>query len=41
LVALDQASISMVGGNQPHTNMQPFLVLNYSIATVGIFPSRN
>ena len=40
-VQLNPASLSMVGGNQPHPNMQPYLVLNYSIATVGIFPSRN
>ncbi|MDQ0639578.1 microcystin-dependent protein [Pedobacter sp. W3I1] len=29
------------GGNQPHENIQPYLVLNYSIALQGIFPSRN
>jgi len=28
------------GGSQPHPNMQPFLVLNYCIATTGIFPVR-
>jgi len=32
---------TQAGGNQPHTNMQPYLVLNYCIALVGIFPSRN
>ncbi|ARS39460.1 phage tail protein [Sphingobacteriaceae bacterium GW460-11-11-14-LB5] len=31
----------IAGGSQPHENMQPYLVLNYSIATEGIFPSRN
>ena len=41
LTSLNPASIAMVGGNQPHNNMQPFLVLNYCIAKVGIFPSRN
>ncbi len=30
-----------VGGSQPHSNMQPYLVINYCIALVGIFPSRN
>jgi microcystin-dependent protein len=29
------------GGNQPHPNLQPCLVLNYCIALEGIFPSRN
>lgn len=39
--AMNPASISNVGGSQPHTNLQPFLVLNFVIALVGIFPSRN
>ena len=38
---LSPNSIGIAGGNQPHDNMQPFLVLNYCIATTGIFPSRN
>ena len=29
------------GGSQPHTNVQPFLGLNYCIALEGIYPSRN
>ncbi|HEY5278752.1 MAG TPA: tail fiber protein [Pseudolabrys sp.] len=41
LVQLNPTSINMVGGSQPHPNMQPFLVLNYCIALVGIYPSRN
>jgi microcystin-dependent protein len=28
-------------GNQPHQNMQPNLTLNFCIALVGVFPSRN
>jgi len=28
------------GGSLPHNNMQPFLVINYLIATQGIFPTR-
>lgn len=39
LVALNPASIANVGGSQAHLNMQPFLVLNFSIALQGIFPS--
>ncbi len=33
--------ISLAGGNQPHSNLQPYLVVNYIIALQGIFPSRN
>ena len=39
--SMNPASISSAGGSQPHTNVQPFLVLNFIIALVGIFPSRN
>ena len=35
------ASIDNTGGNQPHENMSPYLVLNFIIALQGIFPSRN
>lgn len=28
------------GGGEPHNNMPPFLVINYIIALVGVFPSR-
>lgn len=39
--ALNAASISNVGGSQPHNNMMPYLVLNFVIALQGIFPSQN
>ena len=39
LEPMSAAAISNVGGSQPHLNMQPFLVLNFSIALQGIFPS--
>jgi microcystin-dependent protein len=29
------------GGNRPHHNIQPYLVLNFCIALAGIFPSRS
>ncbi len=35
------ASLSSVGGSQPHNNMMPFQALNFCIALTGIFPSRN
>lgn len=38
---LAPGAISDVGGSQPHENRPPFLVLNYCIATQGIFPARN
>jgi microcystin-dependent protein len=40
-VSLNPASISYVGGSQPHDNMQPYLTLPMCIALQGIFPSRN
>jgi microcystin-dependent protein len=40
LGALNAATIASVGGSQAHLNMQPFLVLNFSIALQGIFPSQ-
>jgi microcystin-dependent protein len=35
------ATISNVGGNQPHLNQQPFTVLSVCIALQGVFPSQN
>lgn len=40
-VPLDASGITSVGGGGAHANMQPFLVMNYCIATTGIFPARN
>src|SRR3569623_93679 len=40
-VPLATAMIGLNGGNQPHQNMQPYLVVTYCIALQGIFPSRN
>lgn len=39
--AISPSSIGPAGGNQPHMNMQPYLVMNYCIALAGIYPSRN
>lgn len=38
---LNQGSLSLYGGNQAHSNLQPLLAINFSIAVTGIFPSRN
>jgi microcystin-dependent protein len=39
--SMNPQSIGVSGGNQAHNNMEPYLVVNYSIALEGIFPSRN
>lgn len=38
---LNSNSIGPVGGSQPHSNIQPYLTINWCIALSGIFPSRN
>jgi microcystin-dependent protein len=38
---LQPSTVGTVGGSQAHQNMAPFLILEYCIALVGIFPSRN
>lgn len=40
-VELNSATVAISGGNQPHNNMQPSLVVQFAIALVGIYPSRN
>lgn len=37
---MSSQTIAPTGGDQPHDNLQPYLALNYCIATEGIFPSR-
>lgn len=38
---LDPASLANTGGSQPHANIQPSLVMNFCIATSGLFPPHN
>jgi microcystin-dependent protein len=38
--AMDVTLVSTVGGSQAHTNMPPYLTLNFCIAVAGIFPSQ-
>ena len=40
-VGMNPTMVSPLGGSQPHTNLQPFLVINFCIALTGIFPSRS
>jgi microcystin-dependent protein len=37
--AMAAASVNSVGGSQPHSNMQPYLCVNFIISLFGIFPS--
>jgi microcystin-dependent protein len=41
LVPLGAGPTTPVGSGAPHENMQPFLVVNMSIALYGTYPSRN
>ena len=41
LTTLAPATITNVGGSQAHENRMPYLVINWCIALIGIFPSRN
>jgi microcystin-dependent protein len=38
-VTLNAATISPVGGSQPHSNVQPYLCVNFIVSLFGIFPS--
>lgn len=41
LGVMSPATITNIGGSQAHENMQPYLVLNFCIALIGIFPTQN
>jgi microcystin-dependent protein len=36
---MDNSMLIPVGGSQPHSNMQPYLCINFIISMFGIFPS--
>jgi microcystin-dependent protein len=38
---LDASAVQATGGNAPHENRQPYLVLNYCIAVQGLYPPRD
>ena len=40
-VTMAGAALGSAGNDQPHENQPPYLVLNFVIALVGLFPSRN
>jgi len=37
---LASTALTSVGGGQPHSNVMPFLGINFIIALVGVYPSR-
>ena len=40
-LTMSSASITNVGGSRSHTNLMPFLCINFIIALFGIYPSRH
>ena len=38
---MNAGAIANTGGNQPHSNVEPYQCVNFIIALVGIYPSRN
>jgi microcystin-dependent protein len=38
---IDPSSIGPDGGSQPHTNVQPFLVVSFIISLFGVYPSQS
>ena len=40
-VPMNAQTVAQAGGTQPHSNLQPYEVINFCIALSGIFPSRN
>jgi microcystin-dependent protein len=39
--AMNVAAVLPAGGNLPHDNMPPYLVINFILATEGIYPTSN
>jgi microcystin-dependent protein len=39
-LALASGAVSIVGGSQPHENMQPYLVVTFIISLFGFFPTQ-
>jgi microcystin-dependent protein len=40
-VPMTSAPTTKVGQGAPHSNIQPYLAINFNICLSGIFPSRN
>lgn len=40
-LAMREGTLSSTGGTQPHTNMMPYMVVRFIIATQGVYPQRS
>lgn len=40
-ILTNAAAIDSVGGSQPHTNLMPYVCVNFIISLFGVFPSQN
>ena len=40
-VEMSNLALSTVGSSDPHENRQPYLVVNFCLARIGLYPSRN
>ncbi len=40
-LTMNPSSLGLIGGNQPHSNIQPYLSVSFIISMFGVFPSRN
>jgi len=40
LTAMPAQTLSLAGGSQPHSNLMPYLCINFIISLFGIFPSQ-
>ena len=38
--AMSPLNVGSTGGSQPHSNIQPYLAINYIISLFGIFPAQ-
>jgi microcystin-dependent protein len=41
LTPLQPASVTNLGGSQPHENEQPYLTLTFCVSLIGVFPARD
>lgn len=40
-IAMSGMALAASGGGSPHNNLQPYLVMNFIIALIGLYPSRS